>query len=459
MNQTAPVRHVDWFQLAPWLLLFRVFSVAISFRVLFLATAGALASWAGIWLLDRAFGEPFSAQPAQSVQPSFPSPQNLPPTVPGMSPSENSSNMQPQGTPSPRVPAKLESSSANNFNAHSQDSPPVSASSPWVAGTRRWFSWYKPPKDAWQVVEPLVDVSQWYALVWGVWHGWLDVQTSWKKTLHWVLLSLWLLAIWSVVGGTIQRIAVARLGRQVWLGPRVALRHVLRKWLSYIGAPLLPMVALSVGLGCLALAGWVTRISLGINAGLGLVALFWPLVLVGSFLWTLLFLGLAFGWPLMWANLGAEQDADAWDAIARGYACTLQRPFRYATYLLLATVLGLLGWLLVYHVGGLTLYVSEQGVLRAAGTEADTLRNAVFIEPGGKTPWIGWLIVSCNFLVSSVVYAFGYGYFFVAAAALYLLLRRDTTQTPIDEVFLGEDDESMRLPPLPTAPAAGGGSQ
>ncbi|GIW94940.1 MAG: hypothetical protein KatS3mg110_2981 [Pirellulaceae bacterium] len=392
MSQPASVRHVEWHEVAPWLLLFRVLSVALSLRVILLGTAGALVSWGGLELLQ------WGTQRVLYVE-------------------------------SP-APGNALVRSAGVVNA------------------------YIPPQDAWQLAAPVREVTDWYAGLWQWWRGWLDFSMDWQRLLLWVLDGLWLLVVGSVFGGAIQRIAAARLGRHVWLGPRVAWQHVRKKLLSYWGAPLLPMVALCIGLGLLWLAGLFMRLT----AGIAVVALFWPLVLIGTLLWVLLFLGLAFGWPLMWAALGTEQDADAWDAVSRGYASTLQRPFRYALYLVVAVLVGLAGWLLVYHVVGLTLYVSREAVLRAAGEDAAGLRESLF---AAKAPsvglFFGWLIVALNYLLHWISSGFAYGYFFAGATAIYLLLRRDTTQTPIDEVYLGEEDQSLQLPPLPTAPGTGSG--
>ena len=45
----------------------------------------------------------------------------------------------------------------------------------------------------------------------------------------------------------------------------------------------------------------------------------------------LLLLGLAFGWPLMWATISTE-GTDSFDALSRSYAYVFQRPLRYLFY-------------------------------------------------------------------------------------------------------------------------------
>ena len=82
------------------------------------------------------------------------------------------------------------------------------------------------------------------------------------------------------------------------------------------------------------------------NLGLLLGGLLWPLALVAGLLMTLLLLGLLFGWPLMWATISAE-GTDSFDALSRSYAYVFQRPLHYLFYIMVAAVIGWLGWLLV----------------------------------------------------------------------------------------------------------------
>jgi hypothetical protein len=51
-------------------------------------------------------------------------------------------------------------------------------------------------------------------------------------------------------------------------------------------------------------------------------------------------------------------------------------------------------------------------------------------------------------LVRSLAVAFTYSFFWCAAAAIYLLLRRDVDQTEFDEVFVEDEIEPYGLPPL-----------
>ena len=88
--------------------------------------------------------------------------------------------------------------------------------------------------------------------------------------------------------------------------------------------------------------GWIMQS----NPGLVLGGFLWPLVLVAGFLMAVLLLGLLFGWPLMWAAISTE-GTDSFDALSRTYAYVFQRPLRYLFYVIVAGVIGWLGWILV----------------------------------------------------------------------------------------------------------------
>jgi hypothetical protein len=50
--------------------------------------------------------------------------------------------------------------------------------------------------------------------------------------------------------------------------------------------------------------------------------------------------------------------------------------------------------------------------------------------------------------VKLLAMGFVFSYFWTAASAIYLLLRRDVDATEMDEVFLEEEEQTYGLPPL-----------
>ena len=157
-----------------------------------------------------------------------------------------------------------------------------------------------------------------------------------------VLAILWAMAVWALFGGAISRVAAVQLAADERIGWAAALRFAASKWLSYFAAPLLPLLGVVLVAIPLAVLGLLMRL----NFGVLLAGVLWPLALLGGLVMALLLLGLAFGWPLMWATISTE-GTDSFDALSRSYAYVFQRPLRYLFYVLVAAVLGWLGWLLV----------------------------------------------------------------------------------------------------------------
>src|SRR5207302_10494442 len=88
--------------------------------------------------------------------------------------------------------------------------------------------------------EPAVFSSIWNFLVVGP--GWL-----WGRHLLFALLfSAWFLVIWSVFGGAIARIAAVHVARDEKMSVRQALRFSTSKLLSFLFAPLIPLIIVMV---------------------------------------------------------------------------------------------------------------------------------------------------------------------------------------------------------------------
>lgn len=66
-----------------------------------------------------------------------------------------------------------------------------------------------------------------------------------------VLMGIWALVVWGIIGGAIARIAVVQLTVGGGVGIGTALRFAIARWLSLIGAPLTPFLAVAlVAVGC-----------------------------------------------------------------------------------------------------------------------------------------------------------------------------------------------------------------
>jgi hypothetical protein len=217
----------------------------------------------------------------------------------------------------------------------------------------------------------------------------------------------------------------------------------------YFSAPLFPLLGVALLALMLLPLGWIMIA----NVGVVIAGVTWGLVLLVGFLAAILLLGLLFGWPLMWVAISAEERGDAFEGLQRSYAFTFGRPLHYLFYAVLTVLLGALGWLLVWFFSETIAEWSYWGV--SWGTEASenrlqTIRQAVEGTGGGGTAlgFGGFLIGLWVKLLRTVAVGFVYSFFWCAASAIYLLLRRDVDQTEFDDVFVAEEEDREALPPL-----------
>jgi len=271
----------------------------------------------------------------------------------------------------------------------------------------------------------------------------LDLTTV--RLAYLLLLCLWSTVVWALFGGALTRVAAVWLVRGETLGPLAALRYATQRWLPYFFAPLLPLGGvLLIGIPLVVL-GFCMRLQVAVP----LAGMVWPLVLLAGLLLAILVVGLLVAWPLLWPGVSVEE-SDAFDAVSRGYAYAFQRPLHYLFYLLVASVLGMATMLVVDVFAGSVLDLSTLFVGWGSGVE----RIGQIIVPGSQVePSVllasgAWLIGLWSDCVFTLQLAFQFGFFWSAATAVYLLLRRDVDATEMDEISVEEDEPASELSPL-----------
>jgi len=383
-DNSATLRGVVWTEILPWLRIFHTFRIAVSVRALAAAAAGLVLMLVGWALIGQAFGVPGA---------SF---QNY------LSAISRASAAPVDG---PLAPALMSGQGARVAWSVMDNPGPIAVT--WSFLTAPLFA----------VFHPVTAAS--------------DVFSS-------ALSGLWALAVWSLFGAAIARMATVQLAAEERVGLASALRFAVSKWTSMFAAPLLPIA------GVLLCAIPVALLGLIINSDLGaaLAALIWPLALAAGVVMALLMLGLIFGWPLMPSTICTE-GSDAFDAISRSYAYVFQRPLHYLFYAVVAGLLGLLGWLLVsgFAEGVLVLtawatdwgLTSERLPMLLGGT-TDPAAEAGDVALFAAAVFGFW--TAC---VRLIAISFLFSFFWSAAPCFYLLLRRDVDATEMDEVYLDED--------------------
>jgi hypothetical protein len=259
-----------------------------------------------------------------------------------------------------------------------------------------------------------------------------------------VLSSIWALIIWAYFGAAISRVAAVELAVGERVGWGAALRWARDKWLAYFASPVVPMIGVTLIALPIALLGLLMRS----NFFVGVAGVIWPLVLFAAFFMTLLLVGVLLGWPLMWATISVE-GTDSFDALSRTYAYVFQKPLRYAAYIVIAVIIGLLGWIVVENFAAAVIWLARWSAGWGAGpTRMEVLRTYAgdsWLTNGGAT-----LIAFWSGCVKVLALGYVFSYFGVSSTAVYFQLRRDVDARETDEVFLDADEseKGFGLPKL-----------
>jgi len=252
-----------------------------------------------------------------------------------------------------------------------------------------------------------------------------------------ILSCVWSLAVWAFFGAAIGRVAAVELATGERVGWAAAFRWGRRKWLSYLSAPAVPMV----GVALAALPVVVLGLLMRSNFFAALAGLFWPLSLLVAFVMTLLLVGVLLGWPLMWATISVE-GTDSFDALSRTYAYVFQKPLRYLFYVVVAVIVGWLGWIVVENFAAAVIYLADWASAWGAGQE----RIGKLAQGSGDSSLAhagGGLIAFWNGCVKLLALGYVFSYFGVASTAIYYQLRRDVDARETDEVFLDADQGEL----------------
>ena len=397
---TSALCEIRYSEICPWLILVRSLRVALLLRVLLLAFVGVVITQWGWTALDGVF----SSNPAQLAQ--LTDATNVPAEL-GPALVDPSAETLPTTT--------LRVSTIGQIIGQTLAGPLV----------RGW---------AW-LAEPFVRMA--------------SREASWTQCLSLSLSGVWAVVVWAVFGGAIARIAALHLARGEMLGPIAALRAALTKWAATAGGPLIALVGAAALATPLALAGILLRLDfLALLAGL-----VWLLALVWGLMLAVVLVGLLLGWPLMWATIGVER-TDAFDGVSRCYAYVYQRPLHLVFYLMVASVLGLLGEAAVHYFAAAGVTLTEWTVSWGSGNER--VAQLLSVPPAeAGSPALGGIAATAagamafwNRVILAVAASFPLGYLWSAAVGVYLLLRRQIDSTEMDEIALDESEPTEGLPKL-----------
>lgn len=288
---------------------------------------------------------------------------------------------------------------------------------------------------------------------------------KWLLTNHplfFVLFMAWFLFVWSVFGGAISRIAAVHVARDEKLSVRQAIRFSSNKLLSFLFAPLIPLLILLIIAAVVAVAGWVLfHIP---YVGPIVAGLIFVLALVAGFVMALVLLGLIGGFNLMYPTIAVE-GSDSFDAISRSFSYAFARPWRLLWYTVVALVYGALTYIFVRFFIWMVLALTHFAVswfFRDGGQPAawfpvmwpgpgefpggvagplayhvnhDNLKSADSFAAGLISFWV--------YLVIGLLGAYAISFYFSANTIIYYLMRREVDATELDDVYAEETDDDF----------------
>jgi len=321
-----------------------------------------------------------------------------------------------------------------------------------------------------------------------------------------LLVILWTLAVWGFFGGVITRLAAVQLANKGPITLRQAIQFVAKRYVSYLLAPIVPLIIIGVVVLGLILYGVLALIPiLGdlVFLGIGL-----PLIIAAGAVMAVFLIGLV-GYPLMYTTLSTEGDSsDTFDALSRSINYVYQAPWSYIWYSIVAVVYGAIVTFFVLFFCSLMLYMGKWAVgltasavwpdrkpdylfiyspesfgwrelllkdspyairpetvmLDREGKETTDLRLAVrtmqVYKPVNPTlfkqhreefyvynNWGAGLVCFWLTLLFLMMLGFSYSFFWSAATMIYLLMRFKVDESEIDEVFFEEEEPEAPLPP------------
>ena len=276
-----------------------------------------------------------------------------------------------------------------------------------------------------------------------------------------------LLAIWSLVGGAITRIAALDYARDESVQLVDALKFARKKFWSYFWSPLVPVIGVIFFALCNVIGGLIGRIPV---LGEITVALGFPLALISGLL--IVFIGVigSLGLCFMFPTISTE-GSDAFDAMSRAYSYVISRPKQFILYCIINTSYGLICLALVAFVAWLMIKLSFCTVGLGMGQKFSAVQSFISQKstiaclgfctehlPEAKTTTVcldhwslkflaGMLIIYVT-LIKLAVWSFVITYWLSAKTIIYFLLRKEIDSTDVTDVYIEEITQEEKKPEI-----------
>jgi len=274
---------------------------------------------------------------------------------------------------------------------------------------------------------------------------------GWALRYHFIYCIIFFaigLAVISIAGGSICRIAALRFARGEKPGLTEALRFSARNFTNFFTAPLAPICIIIFIALFIFLLGLIGNIPI---AGELIIGLFAPLALIAGSLIAVISIGMVAGFNLMFPAV-AYDGSDCFDAISRSFSYVYAKPWRMGFYTAIAVVYGAICYTFVRFFAFLLLLVAHLflrlGVWVENGKQVNKL-TAIWPEPtfmnlsgssdlaaaGWSQPIAAFLVYLFLLVVVGLVVSFVISFYFSANTIIYSLMRNRVDNTALEDIY------------------------
>lgn len=287
---------------------------------------------------------------------------------------------------------------------------------------------------------------------------------GWAMRHHFVyciIFFLIILAVMSIAGGSICRIAALQFARNEKPGLTEAIRFSTKRFTSFFTTPLAPIgIIIFIGLFIL-LLGFIGNIP---RAGELIIGIFIALALIAGTLIAIVLIGAVAGFNLMFPAV-AYDGSDCFDAISRSFNYIYAKPWHMGFYTAITAVYGAICYTFVRFFAFLllsaTYWFLQLGIWVDNSTKEVNKLTAIWPEPhfmdllgssgSIEANWSEWfaafLIYLFLLVVVGLLVSFVMSFYFSANTIIYSLMRKKVDDTALDDIYtLIDETEAMPTP-------------
>ena len=257
------------------------------------------------------------------------------------------------------------------------------------------------------------------------------------------------LAVISIAGGSLCRIAALQFARDEKPGMTEALQFSTKRFLSLFTAPL-ALVGIIIFIGIFVfLLGLIGNIP---RAGELIMGIFMLLALIAGTLITIVLIGTVAGFNLMFPAI-VYDGSDCFDAISRSFSYVYSKPWRMGFYTAIAVVYGAICYTFVRFFAFLLLWVTrwflQLGVWVDNSSKEVNKLAAIWPEPSfmglrgssslAAANWsesfAAFLVYLVLLVVVGLLVSFVISFYFSANTIIYALMRNRVDNTALEDIY------------------------